>query len=109
MGPVNPEQISFDAPTQFTDGTPIPAGTIARYEYGFSQTPGGPYSRLVADSTLETGKQTHDLNLSGFSFGQWYAAGRAVSKDGPVSAWSNEAAFEVRAKTPEAPANFSLG
>lgn len=108
MGPINPEQLSFDAPTQFTDDTPMPAGTIARFEYGFAQTAGGPYSRITADAQIESGKQTYDLNLSGFAFGQWYAVARAVSKDGPLSAWSNEVAFEVRAKEPKPPTGFSV-
>lgn len=108
MGPINPEQITFDAPTQFTDDTPIPPGTLARFEYGFSQTAGGPYSRVVQDAEFESPKQRYDLDLSGFAFGQWYAVGRAVSKDGPVSAWSNEAAFEVRAKEPKPPTGFSV-
>lgn len=112
MGPVNPDTITFDAPVAYTDGTPIPAGGIARYEYGFSQVSGGPYARLVSDIDLTPtpqGKQTHELNLAGFAFGQWFAAGRAVSSDNQVSAWSNQAAFEVQARTPNPPAGFTVG
>lgn len=111
MGPVNPKTISFNAPTQYTDGTTIPAGGIARYEYGFSQSAGGPYSRLVSDSDFTPdaeGNQTHTLDLAGFAFGQWYAAARAVSSDNMTSAWSNEAAFEVQAKEPKPPTGFSV-
>jgi len=111
MGPINPDTITFDAPVAFTDGTPIPANGITKYEYGFSQTSGGPYTRLVTDADLTPnaeGKQTHELDLSGFAFGQWYAAGRAVSADNQVSAWSNQAAFEVRPREPKPPTGFSV-
>lgn len=112
-GPINPDTVIFDAPTQFVeDNSAIPAGTIIKYQYGFSQTSGGPYNKLIDDTDLAPnpqGKQTADLDLTGFAFGQWFGASRAVSKDGPVSGWSNEFAFEVRARTPKAPTNFSIG
>lgn len=110
-GPINPRVVSFLAPTQYVDNTAIPAGGIARYEYGFSQNPAGPFSRLVADVDVTPdadGRQTGDIDLAGFSFGQWYVAGRAVSSDGAVSAWSNVAAFEVQPKEPKAPTGFSI-
>lgn len=111
-GPINPDTITFDAPTRFTDGTPIPVGNISKYQYGFGQT-SRQYTLVVDDTNMtpdENGKQDAPLTIAGaLAFGQWYAAARAVSKDGPVSAWSNEAAFELRAKEPEAPANFSVG
>lgn len=110
-GAINPDTITFDAPSAYTDGSAIPANGITRYEYGFSQNQAGPFTQIVADTDFAPtpqGKQTHELNLSGFAFGQWYAAGRAVSADNQVSAWSNVAPFEVRARTPNAPANFSL-
>lgn len=111
MGPINPKTITFNAPTQYTDGTTIPEGGIARYEYGFSQTAGGPYERLVSDADLtpnSEGNQTYALDVSGFAFGQWYAAARAVSADNQVSAWSNEVAFETRAKEPKPPTGFTV-
>lgn len=110
-GPANPDTITFDAPVAFTDGTAIPAGGIEKYEYGFSQTSGGPYTRLVSDADLTPnaqGKQTHELDLSGFAFGQWYGVSRAVSSDNQVSAWSNQAAFEVQARTPNPPTGFAV-
>lgn len=112
-GPVNPDTITFDAPVAFTDGAAIPAGTIARYEYGFSANSAGPFTaKVIQDGDLTPnpqGKQTFDLDLSGFAFGQWYATARAVSKDGPTSSWSNVAPFEVQAKEPKAPTGFSVG
>jgi hypothetical protein len=112
-GPVNPDTITFDAPVAFVDGSPIPANGIAKYEYGFSQSAAGPFTaRIVSDTDLTPnpqGKQTHELDLAGFAFGQWYAAARAVSADNMPSAWSNVAAFEVRAREPKPPTGFSVG
>ena len=112
-GPINPDTITFDAPTQFAeDSSTIPPGTIVRYEYGFSQSSSGPFTtKLISDADLTPdaqGKQTYELNLTGFAFGQWFAAGRAVSKDGPISGFSNVVAFEVRALTPKPPTGFTI-
>lgn len=111
-GPINPDTITFDAPTKFTDGTSIPVGTISKYQYGFGQA--SKVYTLVVDDTNMTpdvdGKQDAPLTIAGqLAFGQWFGASRAVSKDGTTSAWSNEAAFEVRAKTTEPPSNFYVG
>lgn len=113
-GPVNPDTITFDAPPSFTDGSAIPADAIERYEYGFAQSAQGPFSRVVTDSDLAPnpqGKQTHELDLSGFAFGQWYGCARAVTTaayGAMTSGWSNVVPFEVRAREPSPPANFSI-
>jgi hypothetical protein len=110
-GPINPDEIVFDAPTQYIDDTPIPAGGIVRYEYVFSQSPTGPFSKVIPDTDFTPnaqGRQTAVLDLATFAFGQWYAAAQAVSRDGPVSARSNVVPFEVRAKEPKPPTGFSI-
>lgn len=113
-GPINPDTITFDAPASFTDGSAIPASAIARYEYGFAQVATGPFTRVVTDTDFTAnpqGKQTHDIDLTGFAFGQWYGAARAVTtaaQGGMTSAWSNVAPFEVRAKEPSPPTGFSI-
>lgn len=110
-GPSNPDTIVFDAPAKFTDGTSIPVGTISKYQYGFGKV-SKAYTVIVDDTNMTPdaqGKQDAPLTIAGqLAFGQWFGAARAVSKDGPVSAWSNESAFTVDALTPEAPANFSV-
>ena len=111
MGPINPDTITFDAPTHFTDESPIPAGTILRYEYGFAQSATGPFTRIVTDTDFTPtpqGKQTHELDLTGFALGQWFGCARAVSKDGPLSDFSNVVPFEVQARTPKPPTGFSI-
>jgi hypothetical protein len=114
-GPVNPDTITFDAPVAFTDGTQIPVNAIARYEYVFSQSQTGPWSRVVSDTDFTPnpqGKQTHEIDLAGFAFGQWYAASRAVTTaafGSMTSALSNVAPFEVQARAPGPPTNFSVG
>lgn len=110
-GPINPVRVRFDAPTRYVDGSPIPSNGILRYEYGFSSNPQGPFTGMVLDSNFtpdSDGKQEHPLNLSTFAFGQWYVAGRAVSADNQTSAWTVGQPFEVRAKVPEPPQNFSV-
>lgn len=113
-GPVNPDTITFDAPASFTDGSSLPAGSIARYEYGFAQVSTGPFTRIVTDTDFAPtpqGKQTHDLDLVGFAFGQWYGASRAITTaafGSMTSAWSNVAPFEVRAKEPSPPTGFTV-
>lgn len=111
-GPVNPDTVTFDLPVAFTDGTAIPPSTLLRCEYVFSQSATGPFNKVIADSDFTPdaqGHQTFELDLAGFAFGQWFAAARVVSKDGPVSANSNVFAFEVQAKQPKAPTNFVIG
>jgi len=111
-GTSNPDTILFDAPTKFTDGTAIPVGTILKYQYGFGRV-SQQYTLIVDDTDMTPdaqGKQQAPVTIAGqLAFGQWFGAARAVSKDGPVSPWSNEAAFTIDAKTPAPPANFALG
>lgn len=111
-GPSNPDTILFDAPTKFTDGSPIPVGTISKYQYGFGQA-SKTYTLIKDDSDMTPdaqGKQQAPTSIAGaLAFGQWYGAARAVTKDGTISPWSNEAAFTVDPKTPEAPSNFAFG
>lgn len=108
-GPVNPKVgFSYDAPTTDVGGNPFPASKLAKYQVGVGPTPGN-YTLIVDDVAFENGRQVSPMTLfSSLAFGQWYAAVRAVSKDGPVSAWSNEAAFVLEAVAPEAPANFTV-
>jgi hypothetical protein len=106
--------LTLDAPTAFTDGSVLPASGIAKYEYGFSQTKGGPYTKIIVDTDFTpdaNGKQTASVDVSGFAFGTWYVAARdtvTAQYGGVNSAWSNEVSFTVDPKTPSAPANFSI-
>jgi hypothetical protein len=110
-GPTNPDTIVFDAPTKYTDGTPIPVGGISKYQYGFGRV-SRIYTLVVDDTDMtpdSAGKQHAPVTIAGeLAFGQWFGAARAVSSDGKTSGWSNEAAFEVAAREPEPPANFSV-
>lgn len=109
-GPVNPKQgFSYNAPTEDTDGNPFPASKIAKYQIGIGTAP-GVYTVIVDDVQLESGiLQTSPISLIGtLSYGQKYAAARAVSTDGKNSPWSNEAAFVLEPPTPKAPSGFSV-
>lgn len=113
-GPINPDTISFDAPVAFTDGSTLPAGAIARYEYVFGPSATGPWTKVIPDTDFTPtpqGKQTHELDLSTFAIGQWYGAARTVTSTqfgGMTSQLSNVFAFEIRAREPNPPSNFSI-
>jgi hypothetical protein len=109
-GPVNPTVVVHSAPTTFTDGTAIPADAIVKYQYGFGQASGN-YTVTLDDVDLTTdanGKQFCQIPQLP-AFGQWFAAGRAVTKDGGTGKWSNEAAFTTEAKEPSPITDFSVG
>ncbi len=109
-GPVNPTVLSHSAPTQFTDGTAIPPGTITKYQYGFGTTQ-GQYTLIKDDLDLTSdanGKQTYAIPALP-SFSQWYSAARAVTKDGATAAWGNEQAFVTAAKEPKPISDFTVG
>ena len=100
MSVTNPVTASFTAPTTFEDGTPIPAGTITKYQYGFGQV-SGTYTIIADDVNLtETaGKQTGALPTN-LGFGNWFSSARAVTKDGGVAKWGPEFQFTVAPKVP---------
>lgn len=105
-GPTNPAGLSFTAPTTYTDGTAIPAGDIASYDYGYG-TATGNYSTVVNDATMKTaGGKIASLIPTNLAEGQWFASARSRTKEGVVSAWGNEIQFVV-AKQPSAIADFS--
>lgn len=104
----NPVTVNFTAPVTFEDGTPIPANTITKYQYGFG-TVSGTYTLIVDDPdlTVTTGKQTGAMP-SNLAIGNWFAAGRSVTKDGATSKWGNEVPFAIAAKLPSALMDFSV-
>jgi hypothetical protein len=110
-GPVNPKQgFSYDVPSTDVDGNPFPASKIAKYQIGLRRTgSAGTYEMVVDDAQFEAGRQVSAMTLFGnLAYGQWFAAVRAVSTEGPVSAWSPEVGFVLQAVAPSAPGNFSV-
>jgi hypothetical protein len=108
-GPTNPNTVVHSAPTQYLDNTAIPAGQIVKYQYGFGTT-SGQYTIIKDDVDFTTdanGKQMFTIPALP-SLGQWFAAGRSVTKDGSTSAWSNETAFVMAAKEPKPITDFAL-
>jgi len=106
-GVVNPTLLIHSAPTQFTDGTSIPAGTITKYQYGFGTT-SGQYTSIKDDVDLTSdanGKQTYAIPT--LALGNWFAAARAVTKDGATGAWGNEVAFTFAPKEPKPITDFA--
>jgi hypothetical protein len=107
-GPTNPAGLSFTAPTLYTDGTAMPAGEVTSFDYGYG-TVTGNYTRVINDPTMKlAGGKIASLIPTDLAFGQWFAAGRARTKDGAVAAWGNEVAFVVAAKTPAPISDFQV-
>lgn len=107
-GPTNPAGVSETLPATFTDGTAIPAGTITSVDIGFGTT-SGIYTRIVPDTVIKTsgGKVTESIP-SDLAIGTWFAASRTHTKDGAVSAWSNEVSFVIAPKQPSPITDFSV-
>ena len=107
-GPTNPQGFIHSPVAQFTDGAAIPPGTIAKYQYGFG-TASGQYTTIKDDVDLTSdagGKQTFPVPALGF--GNWFAAGRAVTKDGATGAWGNEVSFTLAPKEPKPITDFAV-
>lgn len=104
---------TFDAPAKNTDGSDITADEIAKYQLGLGTTSGN-YATIIDDADLTPdadGKQFTPLTAFGtLAFGQYFAAVRAVTKDGQNSDWSAEVTFALVAPPviPVKPENFSV-
>lgn len=105
---VNPQTLTWQAPTENVDGTPIDYELV--YDLGVTQgglweviaqfpgtlNPDGTYSAPLADFAFEDGEHTIGL--------------RSVRADLPslVSEWSNTVTFEVENDTPNPPAALAV-
>jgi hypothetical protein len=111
MTPIlNPKTLTYDAPTQNEDGTPLALADIEKFQLGAGPTSGN-YTVIVDDTTLEaTGRQISAFSLfagKGLK-GINYGSVRTVGKNGQVSAWAaGEFQFDLEA-IPKAPSGFSL-
>lgn len=106
-GPTNPTAVLFTAVTKFADGSNVPNGGIAKYQYGFG-TASGAYTRIVDDTDFapSSGKQIGAIPTD-LAEGQWYVSARAVSVGGGVAPWGNELPFTVQ-RVPAAIADLSF-
>jgi hypothetical protein len=108
-GPINPKNgLKFDPPTKDTNGVPFAMSQIVKFQIGLGQT-SGSYSKIIDDTTLETGQQATPMSAFGsLAVGQWYAAVRTVGLGNKISAWSPELPFVIDYPTPEPPGNLSI-
>jgi hypothetical protein len=107
---INPSRLSWQAPTENEDGTPIDYELV--YHLGVEDPLDGSFE-VVAEFPGDLNPDgTYQTDLSQFSFGdgQHTIALRAVRADLPtlVSAWSNAITFEVENDTPNPPMNLAL-
>lgn len=93
------DTLTWVAPTQFTDNTPIPPGTITGYRYAWGTTAGGPYPNTADVGNVLT------ANVSRPDPGYGTRCYRVAALVGSVNGeWSVE-----RCKTVQAPAKAPSG
>jgi hypothetical protein len=74
--------LAWDAVTTYTDGTPVPAGTVTEYRVYWQQTKTPvPVPGTTIPSASVAGNVT-SVSCSGLAKGQWYAWATAVSANG---------------------------
>lgn len=108
-----PSKVTLTLPTQNTDGTTIASGELTDVQVGFG-TATGNYTLIADDTAFATQTQNGVVTIPWASLnenlgnGTWFAAARVKTKDGAISAWSNEASFVITPPVPNAPSNFSI-
>lgn len=99
--------MTWTAPTQNTDGSPIAAGEVTGYEVGVWPTAD---TTAVPVKTAQVGPAvlSFDLTTLGLAPGDYFASVRTVSANDSV--WDPALPFTIAAAipTPQAPGNFSV-
>lgn len=91
--------LSWTAPTQYEDGTPLPTSEIQSYKIYY-----GTASKVYSSSISVT-PTTLSYVVSNLSNGTYYFAITTVATNGAESAYSNEATKLVQTKRPKSPGN----
>ena len=101
---------SWDAPTEYVDGSPLPLEELERYELGC-----GPVAGERAADVRTWITTPSDTRVEDFGIGTHYCALRVkaitnASQVGDWSAWSNEVSFTVAppVMAPVAPMNLAV-
>jgi hypothetical protein len=107
----NPTRVQYRIPTSNTDGTPLAAADIRQIDLGLGTT-SGQYPTIVADTTFAPGENgLSDEALSRFGVlppGTYFLAARTVSRQGIMSAWSEQVSFTVEPPVPNPPEALSV-
>ena len=93
------KNISFDAPTEYTDGSPLLLSEIKEYHVFGANVSGGPYTIDQLIATIPGGDTTAIINVAGGV--PWFFVLRTVLHNGLQSANSNEK--EIPASLPNPP------
>jgi len=108
-----PKSVTLTLPTQNTDGTTIAAGDIVDIQVGFG-TSSQNYTLVADDTAFATQTQNGVVTIpwatlnENLGFGTWFAASRVKNAEGQVSAWSEEASFNIAPPVPNPPTGFSV-
>ena len=94
--------LSWTAPTQNTDGTPLI--DLAGFRISYGQTQGGPYPTVHHD--LASTATTHDIDE--LCPGDWFFVATAFNSTGEESDFSNEATKTILAPVPSPPTGLTV-
>jgi hypothetical protein len=95
----NPQTLSWRAPTENVDGTPI--DYELNYELGFDLPDGSTQVMVTLPEALNPeGLFEAPINAMDFDNGEWTIRVRALSEEheGRISAWSNGITFAIGAQ-----------
>lgn len=109
----NPVQVSFQLPTQNTDGSALPAGDIVDIKLLWGTVKGGPYPNTYADKSLTPNAAgvctlaLTALNLPATD-ATYYMVAVTDANDGMTSAQTGEVSFTYNAAVPNPPAGLTV-
>jgi hypothetical protein len=86
--------VTISAPTQYVDGTSLPASQISQYTVNYGTTTGGPYPNIMNIYSVN-GVIPTTVTVTGLTVGTWYFVVTATATNGMVSANSNEASKNI--------------
>lgn len=94
----NTANLSWDAPTQYEDGTPLPLAEISYYKIYYGTAQGGPYSSSITVPGTAT-----TATISNLARGMWYFAASTVATNGMESVLSTEGQKEIKSNAKPKP------
>lgn len=107
----NPTKVFYRLPTTYEDGQPIALDAIERIDLGIGTT-AGAYPLVAPDITFEPdGDGVSFEPLAAFGLlapGNYFVAGKTVTKLGRESEWSEAFAFVIEAPKPNPPTALSV-
>lgn len=94
--------VTWTTPTQYEDGTVLPANEIASYKIYYGLTSNGPYTyQITVPGTLNT------VTVTGLTKGVWYFVATTVATNGLESVYTGQVSKTVISTSrPNPPGNL---